>query len=709
MLLLTLACTTTTSSSEPMMLSDHTVQAVVIHTATSTDQVGPWTNRLISETSPYLLQHAHNPVDWRPWGQEAFDEARSRDVPIFLSIGYSACHWCHVMEHESFADPEIAGFLNEHYVAIKVDREERPDVDSIYMDTIHLMNGSGGWPASLWLTPDLVPFYAGTYFPPRSRYGRPGFIDVLRSLSDSWLSDPEGVTRTTRQVMNALERNVTQGAGSGQVSSAGLPSGVRQLQSNWDSIYGGWQSSRKFPMVPRLEFLLSWAVATGDEVTGDMVVQGLDAMDRGGIHDQVGGGFHRYTVDSEWIVPHFEKMLYDNGQMLSIYAEAAVAFDNHRFGDVARGVARYLIREMQSETGAFYASMDADDAGGEGSFYVWNPSSLAEVLGAERAASFMELYAVSLDGNFEHGETVLTRLEGDVAPFDQDLEALLAHRATRSAPATDHKRVVGWNGLVIGGVAKAGRLLGEPEFTAAAVLAAANILDSVEAGQLLPRTIESNAPRGVIDDQAFMINALIDLYEATGTPRWLIAANALLQSTLQGFGVEDGGFYHSLGSADLIVRQIDPTDGAEPSGYGRMTKAMRRLRSYGSLTATTDLIDGALSGAAAYLDRSIASVPTLAETLHASSRQSMEVVLAYREGQEQALEPFLELYNSEWRPYSVLAVVRQDEASELLEFGALVGKESDSDGPVAYVCFDGACRLPTTDLDQFESLMNPDN
>ena len=669
---------------------------------------GEFANRLALETSPYLLQHARNPVDWYPWGEEAFAEARRRDVPIFLSIGYAACHWCHVMEHESFENVEIAALMNERYVNIKVDREERPDVDGLYMDTIHMMNGNGGWPASLWLTPDRVPFYAGTYFPPESRYGRPGFKQLVVRMAEAWQEDREKVLETTARVQQALERAAEGDALDSWPQPRVVRLAVDQLLRTWDPEHGGWGSRNKFPMTARLEFLLAYGTVHDDAQVQALVRDGLEAMDRGGIHDHLGGGFHRYTVDTRWVVPHFEKMLYDNAQLLSVYGAAAVALDEPRFAEVAEDIVDYLVRDLRHPTGAFYSSQDADSSEGEGIYYVWTPAQVRSLLKGPAAERFLEAYRVTEAGNFEHGSTVLTRgdtVDAEGADLAASRQTLLDHRSTREAPPTDTKRVVAWNGMTMGALARAGRLLDKPQWVALAGECADAVLQAMDSEGVLPRTLESNAPRGILDDHAFVAQGLLDLYEADPNPRWLLAAHKIAGAMVQRFGDPEGGgfFISEPGATDLLVRRKDASDGAEPSGLGIAVQVLRRLRAYGAPGVEIATLDAAVRSVGDMLQRAPGSHTGVIGVVDASVRPSMEVVLVGES--PAALAPFLERYNAVWRPHAVLARMTPDRASSLASFGSLEGKVAAENGPLAYVCFDGTCKLPTSDVEAFVAQM----
>ena len=665
---------------------------------------GPFSNRLRLEDSPYLQQHADNPVDWYPWGEEAFAVARARDVPIFLSIGYAACHWCHVMAHESFEDPATAAYMNANFVNIKVDREERPDVDAVYMDAIHAMTGGGGWPASIWLDQELRPFYAGTYYPKTPQHGRPSFMNVLESLTQAWTSDRPNLLSGAEALTEELKRRAVPGAAPAPNGLVG-DKAVAGLKSQWDPVYSGWGQQNKFPMTARLEFLVAWSQLDARPEAQTMLKQQLDAMDRGGLHDHLGGGFHRYTVDTAWTVPHFEKMLYDNAQLLRVYAQAHITTGEGRYADVARGVADYLIRDMQAPGGAFWSSEDADSAGEEGTFYVWTPEQVQAVL--PDPEPFIAGYLAG-DPNFEGHAWVLTRTaEADVDALAESRLRLFGQRLERTPPPTDDKEVVAWNGLAISGLAVAGRLLGEPVYVDAAKRAAEAVLASRGEGGRLPRTLAKDAPAGVLEDYAFFAEGLLDLYEADPDPQWLVAANKVAGVMMERFwDPEGGGFYSSDPSVtELLVRRKDPGDGAEPSGWGRATLVVLRLRSYGSEVATAEQVDLSLAGANLYLSRAPGSASTLALAYELVGRPTRQVVLAVDDVSDPEVGLWLAAYNGAVRPDTVFAVVTPDTVPA--GFPTLVSKLPGAGGPRAYVCEHNVCGLPADTvpdfIDQLES------
>jgi uncharacterized protein YyaL (SSP411 family) len=678
-------------------------EAEVFRSASADSLEGPWSNRLEQADSPYLKMHGHDPVNWFAWGDEAFAEAERRQVPVFLSIGYYACHWCHVMHRESFKNPKVAAYLNDHFVAIKVDREERPDIDALYMDAVHLLNrNNGGWPASIWLTPDRKPFFAGTYFPPKGRYGRPGFQELLEKISNDWTQSPTEILSFAERTGSRLIQRAALG------EAGDIPAGVAQkasntLQERWLSKHRGWGERRQFPMTGNLQFLLWHGVANNDVGALELVRKQLTAMDEGGIHDHLGGGFHRYTVDPDWMVPHFEKMLYDNGQLLSVYTEASVALQEPRFAQVARDIADYLIRQMQHPKGAFYSSQSADSEGEEGTFYVWKPTEIRSTL--SDADEFIAAFGVTEAGNFEHNRTVLIRKPG----FDPETDSLRSARAKlytarngREHPPTDDKLVVAWNGLAIGGLARAGRLLGDPRYIEAAERAAQHVLAFQQPDGRLPRVLAKNAPLGVLEDYAFLCEGLLDLYEASGNLRWLKAANQTAMVMKERFrDPQSGAFFQADKDVTLLARKTDLTDGAEPSGPGRALLVLSRLRSYGAPNSPAEPIEQGLRNAAWIMERSPSSAPTIAHVVDRTRTRSTEVVIAVNDLDHPTAKAMIAAYNSALRPHTVMAVVTPEQTDTTMEFSALIGKVPGESGPRAYVCHDGMCKLPAEDMDTF--------
>ena len=493
-----------------------------------------YTNKLAGETSPYLLQHAHNPVDWFPWSKEAFEIARKLDKPVFLSIGYSTSHWCHVMERESFENEHIAKIMNEHFICIKVDREQRPDVDDVYMTAVQMMTGSGGWPLSVFLTPDGKPFYGGTYFPPKDMYGRPGFGRLLLMIADAWKNKRVQLLESAGKISETLQ-GLSEQAGKEKLSPDVLQKAYLSLKQSFDSAYGGFGGAPKFPQPGYLSFLLRYWHRTKDNDALTMVETALDAMAKGGIYDHLGGGFHRYATDSRWLVPHFEKMLYDQALISSVYVRAYQITGKEDYARVARDIFDYVLRDMTGLEGGFYSAEDADSEGKEGLFYVWEPGEVKKLLGTKNAKIFNDYYNVTEGGNFEDGKSILNvtkSVEEQAKAFKQSPKAmesilaqarfeLLAHRSKRIRPHRDDKVIAGWNGLMISALAYGGAALGEKKYISAAEKAAAFVLTTLRHNGRLMRYYRDGKviQPGFLDDYAFMIMALLDLYEATFNAR----------------------------------------------------------------------------------------------------------------------------------------------------------------------------------------------
>ncbi|WP_224279826.1 thioredoxin domain-containing protein, partial [Streptomyces sp. LS1784] len=556
-------------------------------------------NRLADATSPYLLQHADNPVDWWPWGVEAFDEARRRGVPVLLSVGYSACHWCHVMAHESFEDAGLAEYLNERFVAVKVDREERPDVDAVYMEAVQAATGQGGWPMTVFLTPDKEPFYFGTYFPPQSRHGMPSFRQVLEGVDAAWRDRREEVGQVAGRIRADLaERAAVYSAGAhNPPGEADLHQALVTLSRDFDQSRGGFGGAPKFPPAMVLEFLLRHHARTGSEAALEMAVRTGEAMARGGIHDQLGGGFARYAVDAGWVVPHFEKMLYDNALLLRAYLHLWRSTGSDLARRVALSTADFLLRELRTPEGAFASALDADSLdeetgqSAEGAHYVWEPGQLVDLLGPADAATAARLFTVTAEGTFEHGTSVLQLLADpeDFAAYETIRARMAEARAARPAPARDDKVVAAWNGLAIAALAETGALLDRPDLVEAAERAA-DLLLAVHLtadGRLLRTSRDGRAGTnaGVLEDYADTAEGFLALYAVTGESSWLQLAGGLLDTVLKHFTDEaSGALYDTADDAEeLIRRPQDPTDNATPSGW---TAAAGALLTYAAYTGS---------------------------------------------------------------------------------------------------------------------------
>ena len=674
-------------------------------------------NRLAGETSPYLLQHANNPVDWMPWGPDALARAKLLDRPIFLSIGYAACHWCHVMERESFEDDATAKLLNDRFVSIKVDREERPDLDSIYMSAVQAMTGSGGWPMSVFLTPEGQPFYGGTYFPDEPRHGMPSFSQVLQGVSEAWQTQRDEVTAAGQRLVMALADSARTAIPGGEaVIDAGFFRVANAaLDARFDTRNGSWGGAPKFPQPMTLEYQLR-RIAAGDTAPGAMVRFTLDKMADGGIRDQLGGGFHRYATDSRWLVPHFEQMLYDNAQLARVYLHASQAFaegDSVRYRDVAIAVLDYMLRELRRDDGAFASSQDADTGGEEGATFTWRASEIREALGDDETyGRFADAYGVTGEGNWE-GVTILSRVWPTISDAprrdDPGLETslaasratLLSARSKRAQPARDDKALAAWNGLAIAAFAEAGRLLGEERYTAAAIDAAEAIVGGLlsDDGTLGRSWKDGRAVgAGVLEDYADLAEGLLALYETTFDERWFSLARGLADAILERFADSAGGFFDiAIDHERLITRPKDPQDNATPSGAAMATTVLLRLAAFTGEGRYRDAAERAIGTVAPLM----AQYPTaFAQWLVASSFAAGDAVEVAVIGDPVAppTRELLEPVWSAWRPFQVLAAAPAEAAAESAV--ALLHDRSPIDGqPAAYVCRDFVCLMPVTTAD----------
>ncbi|WP_305094274.1 thioredoxin domain-containing protein [Prescottella sp. R16] len=656
-------------------------------------------NRLATSSSPYLRQHAGNPVDWREWGPEAFAEARRRDVPVLLSIGYAACHWCHVMAHESFDDDATAAVMNEHFVCIKVDREERPDLDAVYMNATVAMTGQGGWPMTCFLTPDGSPFYCGTYYPPQPRGGMPSFTQLLHAITDTWRTRRGDVDDTAASVVTELRRAAGALPAGGPAVDAPLLSGVvAAVLQDEDRAHGGFGGAPKFPPSMLLEGLLRAYERTGAEPALRTVERAADAMARGGIHDQLGGGFARYTVDAGWVVPHFEKMLYDNALLLRFYGHLARRTGSQLAHRVTDGIAEFLLRDLRTGAGAFASALDADTDGVEGLTYVWTPQQLRDVLGDDDAVWAAETFTVTADGTFEHGSSVLQLLAdpSDRERFDAVRARLFAARQRRPQPARDDKAVTAWNGLAITALAEAGVGLDRPEWVAAAVDCARVLLSThLVDGRLRRASLDGVAgePAGILEDYAASATGLLTLHQVTGDVDWLDAAIRLLDTAIEHFSDPDrpGGWFDTADDAEtLVTRPRDPLDGATPSGASSITEAL--------LTAST-LVDAdraatyaaaaadSLACASVVLQRAPRSAGHWLAVAEASVRGPLQVAVAQEAPSELAREA------RRFAPGGAIVVAGQPDSIPLL-----AGRAQVDGVPAAYVCRGSVCDRPVTDV-----------
>jgi uncharacterized protein YyaL (SSP411 family) len=695
---------------------------------------GPAPNRLIGEKSPYLLQHAHNPVDWRPWGEEAFALARAEDKPVFLSVGYSTCHWCHVMARESFEDAHIARLLNRHFICVKVDREERPDVDRVYMTFVQATTGSGGWPMSVWLTPDLKAFYGGTYFPPEERWGRVGFGTVLRRIAEAWRDRREELAASGDDILRQLrEATAPSAARSGAAPGATqLDAGYRNLKAAYDPDHGGFGGAPKFPTPSMLTFLFHYAARTGSDDARQMALFTLRRMAAGGIHDHLGGGFHRYSVDASWHVPHFEKMLYDQAQLACAYLDALQITGEAAFGDTARGILDYVLRDLTGEEGQFFSAEDADSplpdnprAHAEGAFYLWSHAEVVEALGREAADVFGYAYGVKEGGNapddpqgeFRGRNILIVRhtLEETARhagrPADEVRALLVSARATlfarreqRPRPQRDHKALTAWNGLMISAFARGAQVLDDPRYAAAASAAArflrARLYDP-GAGTLLRRHCAGESGiDGYVDDYAFLIQGLIDLYETvfdTGLLDWAVALQSKQDERFRDPAA--GGYYSTAENApDILLRMKETHDGAEPSPNAVSALNLLRLG---------EMLDsGALRGRAAEtiaacgprLREASASMPMMLAAVDFSCAAHRQVVVAGRDGADDT-RALLRAVHATYVPNKILLLADGAGGQEwLARHAAFIGAvRPQGDRATAYLCADHVCGPPVQD------------
>jgi uncharacterized protein YyaL (SSP411 family) len=660
------------------------------------------TNALVHEKSPYLLQHAHNPVDWMPWGEAAFAKARAEDKPIFLSIGYSTCHWCHVMERESFENEQIAQFLNQHFVPVKLDREERPDVDRVYMTFVQATTGGGGWPLSVWLTPDLKPFFGGTYFPPESRWGRPGFLQVLEQIATAWQARKEKILEAGARIQEEIGSMISLKSGGALPSDAAAEEGFQQFRRLFDPRFGGFGGAPKFPRPSVLQFLLRHHRLTGSKEALQMVEVTLDAMRCGGMHDHLGGGFHRYSVDERWFVPHFEKMLYDQAQLISAYTEAFQAAGASKFADTARMTAEYVLRDMTHAEGGFYSAEDADSEDparpghqGEGAFYVWAWRELEDALGKDAAHGFAEVYGCLPGGNVHqdpHGEFEgknILWLQQPAMASDPAIETarrrLFDVRAQRPRPHLDDKILASWNGLMISALARAGAALAEERYIEAGRRAFAFLQSAMMTpeGRLFRRWRDGEAAfPGTLDDYAAVILAALDLHQACFDPNLLETAARLAQVMLEEFADPDGGFYTSSAAAqDLLFRMKEDYDGAEPSGNSLAVEALVRTA---RLTGDAALLEPARRALEAFAERLESQPSALPRMLCAWMLfASPEERIVFRGAAE-------ELVQEAWRHF--------------LPFTALIREKGGE--PSAEVCSGLTCHAPVRSVEDLRRLLH---
>jgi uncharacterized protein YyaL (SSP411 family) len=646
-------------------------------------------NRLADATSPYLLQHKDNPVEWHEWGEAAFAEAAERDVPVLLSVGYSACHWCHVMAHESFEDPDTAAEMNRLYVNVKVDREERPDVDSIYMEAVQTMTGRGGWPMTVWLTPEGRPFYAGTYFPNRDGGGMPSFRTVMKGVSDAWETKREEVLEQSGRLTDAISRAIP--SADQLPGREAMESGYEALVSSFDPINGGFGSAPKFPQQPVLEFLLRVHGEEWAPRAAHMLEVTLSEMADGGIHDQLAGGFARYSVDDQWLVPHFEKMLYDNAQLARLYLWAGVELDRPRFIEVARGTLGYLEADLRDPLGGFYSAEDADSEGVEGKFYVWTTDELEEVLGTVDAELAARFFGATPHGNFEDSN-ILHRPTGQ--GWNDQLESirarLLEHRAKRVRPGLDDKVVASWNGLALRAFAEAGAALEDEHYLQVARTTARFVLDNMVLDGTLRRSWREGrvGVGGFLEDHAAIALGLFALFAATGELEWYLAAESVTVGIPERFADPDGGFFDTpVDGEPLLKRPKDQADNPLPSGNAMAAEALLILSSYTGDGDQRQLALNAVRSVGLLMGRYPSMVGHHLAVLH-SILSSKELAVVGPDWKTTS-----RVYWERFRPNVALAP-SPDGAGPI----PLLNGRAGSDQTLAYVCQDHVCSLPTSDV-----------
>ncbi len=677
-------------------------------------------NRLTREKSPYLQQHAHNPVDWYPWGAEAFEKAREENKPIFLSVGYSTCHWCHVMERESFEDEEVAAMLNEFFVPIKVDREERPEVDQIYMFALQSMTGSGGWPMSVFLTPQLKPFFAGTYFPPYPAHGRPSFSQLIERIHELWVGDRDALIESGEHIAESLRKPEGQTALANVDFRAAFEATYRYFEQAFDHAEGGFGAAPKFPRPVQFDFLFHYSHlfkkgegsiahdADGDragENAREMALHTLRKMAMGGMNDHLGGGFHRYSVDRFWRVSHFEKMLYDQAQLVNAYLDAWQITHDDFFSDVARDICEYVLRDMTHPEGGFFSAEDADSEGEEGKFYVWTLAEIEEVLG-EDAAIFAKYYGITEEGNFEHGKNVIYITEPSAASKTSTAfpkGKLFQVRTKRIRPLRDEKVLTSWNGLMIGAMARAGDLLGEPGYVRAARRAGEFVWCTLRPSSALLhrwRDTEAQSPAEArfaagLDDFAFLIQGYLDVYEATFEITWLQRALVLQEEQDAAlYDLKEGGYFDTREAADLILRMKNEYDGAEPSGNAVAARNLFRLSIFTENTKYAERAEETLRFFINRVGGHPFAMPALIAAAFWQIRSPMQIVLA-----GDNIASLKKIVNSKYLPVSVKMLASSSVGEFTKSLPAQGGKAT------AYLCHDFTCELPVNNPGELELLL----
>ncbi len=692
-------------------------------------------NHLIHEKSPYLQQHAHNPVDWYPWGDEAISRAVKEDKPIFLSIGYSTCHWCHVMAHESFEDQEIANFLNKHFIPVKVDREERPDIDQIYMTATQAMTGSGGWPMSVFLFPDTKPFYAGTYFPPRASYGRPGFLEILHAIHDAWGGDRKKLRQSAEQVTAHIKEESPDS--SMFLDTAWMDKGFKQIKESYEPQYGGFGQAPKFPRPVVMDFLFRHYKTTGKKEARDMALITLDQMAAGGMYDHIGGGFHRYSVDGQWRVPHFEKMLYDQSQLALVYLSAFQLTGGENYRRTAKEILDYTLRDMQAPEGGFYSAEDADSVNpynpqehGEGAYYLWTEEEIDSLLTAKEASLFKAYYGVKKDGNALDdpqkeftGRNILyqkkdfseiARQAGFSVEDGRQLltdarSRLLSRRQNRTPPHLDDKIITAWNGLMISALAKGAMILEEDRYLLAASRAADFIMNSVTVdGNLKRRWREGDARYpAALDDYSFLIQGLLDLYSAKQEPSLLKNAIKLMEQQIAFFSDEKGGFYDTPESTDLLARMKSAYDGAEPSGNSVAALNLQRMIHLTGKKEWSECAKKTIESFGKTLAAYPLAMPLMLSAMNMHLATPKQVVIAGGREDEDTRVLLHEVHSRYLPNTTVILADGGDNQSFLREYLPFLATAEKIQGQAtAYVCENFTCRMPVNTREELAALLN---
>jgi len=677
-------------------------------------------NHLIHEKSPYLLQHAYNPVNWYPWGEEALSLARKENKPIFLSIGYSTCHWCHVMEEESFENQEIAAFLNRNFICIKVDREERPDLDKIYMEAVLAMTGSGGWPLNVFLTPDLKPFFGGTYFPPKDRIGYPGLLTLIPKIASLWKEHPEQIQKSGEELVRRI-REERRHPSSDRVGPELLDSAFNRISGEFDPEHGGFGWAPKFPQTMTLSFLLRYYDRTGNGKALSMVEQTLREMGRGGIYDQIGGGFHRYSTDERWRIPHFEKMLYDNALLARIYLEAFQITGTPHYEKTAREILDYVLRDLSAPSGGFYSAEDADSNGEEGLFYTWTRKEIDTLLGRREGRIFSQFYGITEEGNFEKGRNILYRpFHPESFVRDRGISLselsrilstgrslLLSERSKRVRPHRDDKILTAWNGLMISSLAYAAQVLDDKRYADSAEKSARFLLDHLMDGEKLLRRFREGEARfpAYLDDYAFLIQGLIDLYQATFDPEWIRKALALNRIMIGDFYDSSGkGFFYTGGEdPTLITRTKEFRDDAKPSGNGVAVMDLLRLAEFTGDPSFKKKAVATLQSIGALPENPMAFAQSLMD-LDFLLGQPMEIAVA-ESGNQVETAALLRAVRQPFSPNKVIALKTLDSEEEDTGIRYLEGKVPISGRATVYICRNFTCKRPVTDPEEVKRIL----